>query len=52
MQVPIKTDKKSEGRRNGYDKGGLKITECLDVIANFGFSINKTKYKHPTFTEF
>jgi signal transduction histidine kinase len=43
MKTPPKTNPISANRRNRRDQdteGRLKFIECLDVIANFGFSIN------------
>ena len=43
MKAPPKTDDNSDNRQNSRDKdteGRLKFIECLDGIANFGFSIN------------
>jgi signal transduction histidine kinase/HPt (histidine-containing phosphotransfer) domain-containing protein len=40
MMAPIKTDNKEHSRRNSGDEGLLKLTEFLDVIANFDLSIN------------
>jgi signal transduction histidine kinase/HPt (histidine-containing phosphotransfer) domain-containing protein len=43
MKAPQRTDNPVDSRPNGADKGGrerLKLTECLDVVSNFGFSIN------------
>lgn len=43
MKTPPRTDPISDSRPNSRDKdaeGRLKLIECLDVIANFGFSIN------------